>query len=197
MKNIFILIFFCLFCSSCKKDDGLISSIKGQTLKTDTFTNYTINQGKQFCEQSTIFSAQYAELKFVVKFDSSAIYTTANPFNQYDINKLYGFSDNNSNHQKFSARFGWRWSDKALHIFAYVYNDGIRISKELGKAKIGDENIYSVKIFEQRYVFSLNEISDTLHRSSTTKVAVGYKLFPYFGGDEVAPHDINIKIKEL
>ncbi len=168
-----------------------------QMLKTDTFTNYTIKKGKQFCEQSTISPGQYAELKFVVKFDTSAIYATVDPLNQYDINKLYGFSDNNSNHQEFSARFGWRWSDKALHIFAYVYNDGIRTSKELGKVKIGDENICSVKVFEQRYIFSLNNITDTLHRLSTSKVAVGYKLFPYFGGDEVAPHDINIKIREL
>ncbi len=162
-----------------------------------TFTNYTIKEGKQFCDQSTFSSVEYAELKFVVKFDSSAIYTTTNPSNQYDINKLYGFSDNNSVHQKFSARFGWRWSDKALHIFAYVYNDGIRISKELGTVQIGEENTCSVRVLDQRYVFLLNKISDTLHRSSTTSAGVGYKLFPYFGGNEFAPHDINIKIKEL
>ena len=162
-----------------------------------TFTNYTIRQGQQFCEQSTFSLVEYAELKFVVKFDSSAIYTTINPFNQYDINKLYGFSDNDSDHQKFSARFGWRWSNKALRIFAYVYNEGILVWKELGKVEIGQENTCSVRVLEQRYVFSLNKISDTLHRSSTTSSGVGYKLFPYFGGNEVAPHDIHIKIKEL
>ncbi len=90
--------------------------IKKQITPATTFTNYTIKQGKQFCDQSTFSSVQYTELKFVVKFDSSAIYSTIDPSNQYDINKLYGFSDNNAEHQKFSARFGWQWSDKALHI---------------------------------------------------------------------------------
>lgn len=84
---------------------------------------------------------EYAELKFVVKFDSSAIYNTVDPSNQYDINKLYGFSDNDSLHQRYSARFGWRWSDNALRIFAYVYNSGVRSSKELGAILPGTETI--------------------------------------------------------
>jgi len=36
-----------------------------------------------------------------------------------------------------------------------------------------------------------------MSRASSTATAVGYKLYPYFGGDEAAPHDINIWIKEL
>jgi hypothetical protein len=26
---------------------------------------------------------------------------------------------------------------------------------------------------------------------------LGYKLFPYFGGDELAPHDVKILIEDL
>jgi hypothetical protein len=33
-------------------------------------------------------------------------------------------------------------------------------------------------------------------RKSTTIKAVGYKLYPYFGGDELAPHPVSIWIKE-
>ena len=198
MKKILSLAgFWLLFFSACQKDDELIQRNKKQMLPATTFTNYTIKQGNQFCDQSTFSAVEYSELKFVVKFDSSAIYTTLDPSNQYDINKLYGFSDNNSDHQKFSARFGWRWSDKALHIFAYVYNYSILIWKELGTVQIGQENTCSVRVLDQQYVFSLNKITDTLHRSSTTTAGVGYKLFPYFGGNELAPHDIEIKIKEL
>ena len=29
-------------------------------------------------------------------------------------------------------------------------------------------------------------------RSSTTAKGDGYELYPYFGGDEIAPHDINV-----
>jgi len=118
MKKTFTITGFCLLLfSACQKDGELITSVKTQVTQAN-FINYTIKQGKQFCDQTTLSSVEYAELKFLVKFDSSAIYTTTDPENQYDINKLYGFSDNNSNHQEFSARFGWRWSNKALHIFS-------------------------------------------------------------------------------
>ena len=65
--------------SACKKDEK-------QIVAATTFTNYTIRQGQQFCDQSTFSRVEYTELKFVVKFDSTAIYTTINPSNQYDIN---------------------------------------------------------------------------------------------------------------
>ncbi|MGI8584586.1 MAG: hypothetical protein ACR2KX_20545 [Chitinophagaceae bacterium] len=77
-------------------------------------------------------------MNFIAKFDSTAIYSNVNPDNRLYINKLYGFSDNNPTHQQFSARFGWRWSDNALRLFGYVYNDGVR--KELGTVAIGTEN---------------------------------------------------------
>jgi hypothetical protein len=119
------------------------------------------------------------------------------PINQYDINKLYGFSDNNADHHQFSARFGWRWSDNALRLFAYVYNNGIVISKELGSVTIGKEVNCSIKVGEAIYTFIIDEITEYLPRSSTTSLAKGYLLYPYFGGDELAPHDINIWIKAL
>jgi hypothetical protein len=33
-------------------------------------------------------------------------------------------------------------------------------------------------------------------RLASTRKAKGYQLYPYFGGDEVAPHLINIWVKE-
>ena len=135
-------------------------------------------------------------MNFIAKFDSTAIYSNVNPDNRLDINKLYGFSDNNSTHQQFSARFGWRWSDNALRLFGYVYNDGVRSSKELGTVAIGTENNCSIKVTEKHYVFSLNGFTDSLLRTSTTVKANGFKLYPYFGGDETAPHNIYIWIKE-
>ena len=46
------------------------------------------------------------------------------------------------------------------------------------------------------YLFSVEEKSVTLPRLSTTAMAKGYRLYPYFGGDETAPHDVRIWIKE-
>lgn len=194
MKKIACLsgILFVLF--SCNKEK--LSILKGSHSGSSTFTKYTIRTGKQYCDENTFTSTSYSELKFVAKFDSSAIYSTINADNQSDINKLYGFSDNNSTHQQFSARFGWRWSDNKLRLFGYVYNNGVRDSKELGTVAIGAENSCSIKINPKSYVFTLNGVVDSLPRASTTAKATGYKLYPYFGGDETAPHNIYIWIKE-
>jgi hypothetical protein len=160
------------------------------------FEKYTIAQGQQYCDKNGYNAIQLSELKFTVKFDSSAIYQTIDPVNQLDINKLYGFSDNNALHHDFSARFGWRWSNNALRLFAYVYNNGVQANKELGTVAIGTENSCSIKVAGDKYIFTLNGKTDTMPRASTTANAVGYKLYPYFGGDEFAPHTISIWIKE-
>lgn len=162
-----------------------------------TYTQYTIFKGQQYCDKSIFVPVKTREISFKVKFDSSAVYTTSNPKNQSDINKLFGFSDNNEDHHEFSARFGWRWSDNALRIFAYDYNNSVMTFKELGTVKIGTENTCSIEVTGDKYIFTLNGVQTTMPRASTTAVAEGYKLFPYFGGNELAPHNISIWIEEL
>ena len=101
-------IFLLLSCSKAKLD--LQSKIPDAGVP---FTKYTIAAGQQFCNDNVYNTTSYSELKFLAKFDSSAIYITLDPGRQNDINKLYGFSDNNTTHHLFSARFGWRWSNNA------------------------------------------------------------------------------------
>jgi len=194
MKKIISLtgLLFMLF--SCTKENTSLLKKSHETVTG--VPKYTIRQGQNYCDGNYVVQTSYSELNFIAKFDSTAIYSNVNPDNRLDINKLYGFSDNNSTHQQFSARFGWRWSDNALRLFGYVYNDGVRSSKELGTVAIGTENNCSIKVTEKNYVFSLNGFTDSLLRTSTTVKANGFKLYPYFGGDETAPHNIYIWIKE-
>lgn len=161
-----------------------------------SFKQYTIPRGDHYCTENLLKPLEISELAFAVRFDSSAIYQTIDPENQYDINKLYGFADNGGHHQQFSARFGWRWSDGALQLFAYTYNNGIRDSKELGTVAIGKEIHCAIKASGEVYVFMLDHKMTTMPRLSTTEKANGYQLYPYFGGDEIAPHEVNVWIKE-
>jgi hypothetical protein len=186
-------ILFLLF--SCDKSQGDPVTINHPA--NNEYIEYTIKAGQQYCDQNPYKQTNYSELKFIAKFDSSAIYQTVSPANQFDVNKLYGFSDNESQHHQFSARFGWRWNDGALRLFAYVYNNGVMSFEELGAISIGAEHTCSIKVNSSRYIFTLDQISKTMPRSSTTATAVGYQLYPYFGGDETAPHDIRIWIKQL
>lgn len=196
-NNLFLSVFVLLIFSCCTKEKTITQKQIVTTIPIAEFSKYTIKKGAQFSNENGYVQSNYSELKFIAKFDSSAIYKSITAENQFDINKLYGFADNNAGHQQFSARFGWRWSDNALRLFGYVYNNGIRDSKELGTVKIGVENNCSIKISSASYIFSLNGKIETLPRSAITTTAVGYKLYPYFGGNEYAPHDIFIWIKEL
>ncbi len=162
---------------------------------TKEYVEYNIKKGEQYCDKNSYTQIKYPELAFKVNFDSSAIYTTVSHSNQNDINKLYGFSDNNAAHHDFSARFGWRWSNNALRLFAYTYNNGVMDFKELGTVAIGAENDCSIKVANELYIFTLNGSVTTMARASTTSEAEGYQLYPFFGGTETAPHDIHIWIK--
>lgn len=197
MKAIILAVAAAFFFTGCNKaaekifDKTTSPSVSGQFIK------YTIQKGNQYCDGNSYKAVEITELKFVARFDSTAIYETTSPENQYDINKLYGFSDNNADHHQYSARFGWRWSGEALHLFAYIYNNGVVTSKELTTASIGAEINCSIKVTPTNYLFTVNGITTQLPRMATSERGKGYQLYPYFGGDEVAPHEINIWIKNL
>lgn len=192
MKNPTLLAaWLLLLLASCRKENP------SQNLSTpNNFQQFTIPQGQHYALQNNIKPIETGEMKFVVKFDSSAIYKTANPENQYDINKLFGFSDNGDQHHQFSARIGWRWSDGALRLFAYTYNNGNRDSKEICEVPIGVDVFCSIKVVGEGYQFTANKSVVTMSRQSKTSLGKGYQLYPYFGGDETAPHEIRIWIKE-
>jgi hypothetical protein len=200
-NNLFILSIALLIFSSCSKEIEKTKSNTPSKSETENVSNnyvlYTIAKGQQYSDKSIFAAVKCSQLSFKVKFDSSAIYTTIAESNQSDINKLYGFSDNNADHHAFSARFGWRWSNNALRLFAYVYNNSEMSFKELGTVQIGAESTCSIKVSGNEYIFSLNGTETKVPRASTTTQAEGYKLFPYFGGDESAPHTISIWIQEL
>lgn len=198
MKAIFLSVAALLFLASCNKvADSIIDKGLSNSNDSNQFTLYTIKQGQQYCDKNDYKPVEVSEMKFVVKFDSSAIYKTQSAENQYDINKLYGFSDNNSDHHSYSARFGWRWSDNALRLFAYVYNEGSVTSKELTTIPLGSEVNCDIQVSGDKYLFTVNDKTVTMTRLSTTDKGKGYQLYPYFGGDETAPHDLRIWIKQI
>ncbi len=181
----------CILAFSCTKID---LTPKGKHNLSES--EFIILKGKHHCEQNVLRSVNYSTLNFTVKFDSSCIYTTVDPYNQLDINKLYGFSDNDADHHKFSARIGWRWSDNALRLFGYVYNQEKLTEEQITTIPIGVPVNCSIEVKGSEYVFTVNNVSIKMLRASTTSTATGYKLYPYFGGDEAAPHDIRIIINE-
>ncbi len=137
---------------------------------------------------------------WAVKFTESCRYDLGNE-DQFDTNKLVGIGYVPGHHVD-SARFGWRYDIEKgmIELFAYCYLNGRRIIKTIGYCKIGQE--YNIDLYVSRwaYYFSLIEAGSTISETEIVhahKKRLKYRLGPYFGGNQVAPHDITIEISKL
>lgn len=191
MKNLFFASLAVLLVSCTKTDvDHRASSSSG-------FQDFVISMGSHSANLAKPQSFEGNEISYMVVFDSSAIYQTQEKTNQGDINKLFGFSDGPSTHHENSARFGWRWSEGGLRLFAYIYNEGERVFQELATVSLGEPVTCAILVRPGEYGFIVNGKETIMKRHSVERLAQGYLLWPYFGGDELAPHDIVIKMKRI
>lgn len=181
---------FCLLLSGCSGEKE-----KAEPTDAEGFRIYTIKAGEHDCDNQYQQVAT-AAMHFSVKFDSSAVYQTKDPVNQFDINKLYGLSDCNTSHHENSARMGWCWVDKQLQIHAYAYKNGHRKENFITAIPIGEEVKMSIEMLDSTYIFKVADKFTELPRGCSGQ-GTGYKLYPYFGGDETAPHEIKVKVKDL
>lgn len=198
MKNHLIFSLSVILIAGCSKSDTISTVIQPETIITQPieFINYKIRKGNHFCDASVIKSVSLTEQNFKVRFDSTASYKTQTIDNQYDINKLFGFSEGADLH-KNSARIGWAYNDDSLRLYGYVYSNTNLITQQIATCRIGELLNCSIKLSSGHYVFSVNDKIISLERGATSLSAEGYQLYPYFGGDETAPHDINIFISVL
>jgi len=173
----------------------LLSSCEGSL--EDQYEWFLIPKGKHSQVVPKVQTLQSHSLAFKAIFDESAMYSTTNVENQHDINKLMGFSDCNVHHHENSARFGWRWLNGVLEIHAYTYHEGVRSSEYIGEVDLNKSYHYEIALEKDHYTFLL-EGHDPVRMERAKKCTKGfyYMLFPYFGGNENAPHDIMIRIMQ-
>ena len=192
---------FVLSCAlqSCQLVPEVLPALnpKKETAATTASTRYTIPQGSHYADKSSLKKVHTEHLRFAVTFDSTAIYTTTDPANQGDINKLYGLSDCGSDHHTNSARFGWRWYRNKLELHAYTYTNKVRKSAYMGEVTLGKATVCEISLEGAQYVFRVDGKTVTLPRACNGTGEGGYQLYPYFGGNETAPHNISIAIQTL
>ena len=140
-------------------------------------------------------------LSFQVRFQSDCDYISEDPVNQHDWNKLMGLSTINVHDD--SVRLGWRYEPATdeIELGLYAYRDGERIYDEV--ASIPLETWADVTL-----ILSESEISVEVDGavSSVTGRGSGTGLFngttwvlrtAYFGGDEKAPQDVHIDVRDI
>ena len=175
------VLFILLVLIGCKKIDD------------DGYRIYTIKEGKHRstyaykASRDTIFN-------WDIIFDSSAIYTTEDPDNQYDINKLIGWSDCGENHMDYSIRFGWRWLNDSLEIHWFRHQHNQFTFDKIKSVELCEPHNYYLEFKDTKYILCVDDICVELDRTCSNQYKK-YKLYPYFGGQETAPHDIKIRIK--
>jgi hypothetical protein len=153
-------------------------------------TSFKIKKGAH----KSSYSLTYTDKKsfsFFVKFDETCVYKTVDATNQEDVNKLIGISDGFS-HTKNSARFGWRYLNGKLEILGYTHFNGKFNFEKICDLEIGKEYQCDLVIGED-YKFSVAGKTISMDRFPK-KSGFNYYLWPYFGGNETAPHDIEIKV---
>lgn len=176
-----------------KKQSDIINKENPST----EYTEYIIPKNQHAALTGKYRMVSKKEMRFKALFDSSCIYSNIDAANAADINKLYGFSDCASFHHQNSARVGWLWNGNAIALYAYCYADGVRSSQLLGTAAIGDPVELSITVQPAQYIFDYNGKKTEMKRGCTSDNIAGYQLYPYFGGDETAPHEVRVYIKDL
>jgi len=179
LLSIYILLFLTL--SACKKIDDM------------GYREFIIKECKH--RSSYLYNTTRSDyITFKAVFDSSVIYTTIDPNNQYDVNKLYGVSDCGCKHQDYSMRLGWRWLNDSLEILWFKHMHGNFTFEKIQTININQSYDYSISFNDSNYIVCVNGNCVTTPRPCHMSFKK-YYLYPYFGGDEKAPHDIKIRIK--
>jgi hypothetical protein len=188
MKNISaILILICTSFSLFSCEDLL----QEQTIQRE----YLIEKGQHHASNSPVRMFNGDRLSVDVKFNSCAVYQTQEPSQQSSTNKLIGFSDFGSHHHQNSARLGWKWLNEKLEIVAYCYVDGERIETFVGYAQIGTFHHFEIQVTDSSYLFFMDDqAAIEVERKIENNTGARYMLWPYFGGQETAPHDIRIEM---
>ena len=160
--------------------------------------NYRIPKAEHYNSLKSFQLFEGDSLYFRFAFDSSAVYQTLDPANQADWNKLMGFSDCGTLHHSNSIRLVWRYAPQKaqIEIGEYRYSGGERFFTSIGATAIGDTNTAAIIAGENNYHIMLNDMQVQRSRKCSTRMS-SYWLYPYFGGDETAPHDISIHILHL
>ena len=86
-----------------------------------------------------------------------------------------------------------------LEIYAYTHVDKEINSEYMGFVELNKTYTYEIKISDDKYLFRFDgiEISTDRGCDSNNTTILGYRLEPYFGGAEKAPHDIYIFAEEI
>lgn len=159
---------------------------------------YTIKEGEH--DSGLHFGLVFGDtIRFRAKLSESCLYSVDQwlETDKKDLNKLAGFS-NGFNHEINSARIGWRCKNNdCFEITTYIHDNGNFIpGSETVLGIVYPEEWFNCSIQNIGYSYRFGFNGFFLNVSKQTKPNFfKYRLYPYFGGNHVAPQDISIYLE--
>jgi hypothetical protein len=98
-----------------------------------------------------------------------------------------------------SARIGWRCLDnKSIEVMAFVHDENKFLEPQI-LGKVLPNELFTCKIIikDNCFMFYFTKNEKTIIKVINKKIKgwkFKYKLFPFFGGNNSAPHDMSIWI---
>lgn len=138
---------------------------------------------------------------FRVQFTPSCRYRTTAAQNQLDWCKLMGFTTVDIH--KHSIRLGWRYNPQTdkIDLGYYGYIKGNRTMQALTSIDVGAWASVTIRMHRNGEMVEVNgvrhEVSQALGLSSLFPTPTWVLRTAYFGGDEEAPQDISIVVRDI
>jgi hypothetical protein len=159
----------------------------------ESWVFYTIPEGNHSSLENQVSFHHKNQVKFDVFFSLNCLYQISGEDGS-DLNKLYGLSDG-MNHMQNSARFAWRClNGRTIELWYFVHSDGSQVYEKMGEVLPGEIHHLEIDIQEKSYRFRMDERQVEVNRTKST--SMGYRCYPYFGGNLTAPHEMTIAIWE-
>ena len=159
--------------------------------------NYIIRKDNHFGFHLPRLQYNLKKLNFNVLVDKNCEYHLGDN-DQYDINKLYGISW--GLHHKNSFRIGWTYDEleHAIKLFLYTYNNSVRSWDYLCTIPLEYKLKFNITFTRENNIIVIKWLDKTeIIYFEFPEKKWGYYLWPYFGGNKKAPHNITIKLQQL
>lgn len=160
-------------------------------LKAEKIRVHTIKKGEHTSTNRCIRLVGSGQIRLNFFVDQSWLYDEKAPGFQSGWNKLIGIADGFNQH-KNSVRIGWRCIENKIYLCSYCYVNGERIISDMFEAPMG-WNSGSVSITDNNYRVLIN--NTVLNVERTAKSPFKIMLYPYFGGNSTAPHEMEFRFR--
>lgn len=134
------------------------------------------------------------------KFSKECWWSTPRNSDDYDLNKLAGFSFGLFGIHKNSVRITWRpnFEKKGfISLYGYTYDSAKKehTAEYLAEVEVEKNCICLLSLNEDSYIFDMGSFGSIEMDNKTPDSLIQKEIYPYFGGNNKSPQKMSIWMK--